>query len=71
MELLVEEGAAVPLGVLVLALMADIRVEVNERLGVGDALLGKLLGESVRKRGEDDVALLDNSVRILANLIVY
>ena len=66
----IKEGAAVPFGVLVLALEAEVRAEVDERLACGDALFRKLLRKAVRQRGEDHVALFNDRVLILADHIV-
>ena len=69
-QLLVEEGSAVPFGVLVLAFEAEVRAEVDERLAGAHALCGELLRKTVGESREDDVALLDHRVLIFADHIV-
>ena len=69
-QLLVQKGAAVPFGVGVLALKAEVGAEVDKGFSGRHALRRQLLRESVRQGGKNDVALLDNSRLILANHII-
>ena len=69
-KLLVKKFSAVPFGVFVLAFKAKIRAEVNERLAAVNAFFAKLLRKSVRKRGKNNVAFLNDRVLIFADHIV-
>ena len=70
MQLFVQKCAAVPLGVFVLALEAEVRAEINERLACFHTFCGKLLRKSVRKRGKNNVALFNNRVLVFAYHVV-
>ena len=69
-ELFVEKSTAVPLGIFLLALKAEVCAEVNESLACAYALFGKLLRKTVRKSRKDNIALFNNRVLILAHHIV-